>query len=111
MASRKRFWLVTVSMAAHLGVGIGLYASGVWRIERLDAGRGPFSGVGVLMPPPPPPAGGSPPANAQKFEHHLKKKLAPVVQPTEHAEKVDLHSLFTSTETDGRGLGNGHGPG
>lgn len=44
-------WLIGVSVAAHLAVGVGLFVSGVWRIERLDNQFKFSSGIGVMLPP------------------------------------------------------------
>jgi TonB family protein len=57
----RRPWIIGVSLVAHIGAGIGLFASGIWKLDRLDGGKGPGLVVGVLnlhalegSPPPAP---------------------------------------------------------
>lgn len=52
----SRSWLIGVSVVVHAAVGVGLFASGVWKIEQVEAKAMPtFLSV---APPPPPPASG-----------------------------------------------------
>lgn len=53
----SRRWLIAVSTVAHVAVGVGLFATGVWQIDQLDRPRLSIA-LGQPPAPPPPPAGG-----------------------------------------------------
>lgn len=104
----SRRWLVAVSAFAHLAVAGGLFVSGVWRLERLEAPRLAFRGLGYMMPPPAP-SGGSVAREPLKIERKVIKKKKPdvLVRPdvTRHDDPPP-----EKDEEDG-GDGDGHGPG
>jgi len=72
-------WLIAVSVLAHVGVGVAVFVSEVWRMERLHAD--PLHNELVLQPlQPPAPAGGQVAAVERKFEPKRPPKVP--VQPT-----------------------------
>jgi len=114
MARRSsRFWLVTGSIAAHVAVGVGMFASGVWRLERLDSDY-KMAGIAVMLPPPAP--SGSPadlPAQTLKKKAQERKVVKEPVQPVAQVDpevKPTTAAVATTTGT-GNGLGDGTGTG
>jgi TonB family protein len=87
-------WLVGASVLAHVAVGVGLFVSGVWRIERVQAGR---LRVDIATPLPiPAPSGGAVAANTLPFERkHIVKET---VQP-EEKKKQEVTTGSTSTSS------------
>jgi TonB family protein len=78
--SSRRLWFISLSIAGHLGLGFGIYASNVWGIEKLGPGKGPAVSLGVLGPQAP---AGDPPASKETVKSNPKKpKAAVTVQPT-----------------------------
>jgi TonB family protein len=120
MANRRgrRFWLLPLVIATHLGIGIAMYASGIWGIERLDGSRR-FGEIGVMAPPPPPAGGGSPPAAVRRaIEPKVHRKITPaLVQPVPKQKDEKLAGLLSGTEEGrgiagtGKGIGTGSGDG
>jgi TonB family protein len=100
-------WLISVSVGAHLAVGVGLFVSGVWRLERMHPGR---EVVTVTLPTPiPAPSGGPVAAEAPKITPKVPKpKVPPVpVQPTTVTPRVTPEAGGGSGETTGSGGGPG----
>ena len=54
----SRRWLVAVSIAAHISILIGLFVTGVWRLDRLERGPVRTTLDGWHPPPPPESSGG-----------------------------------------------------
>ncbi len=110
----NRRWLISVSLVAHLGLGILLFATGVWRIQRLDGGRADLA-LAVMLPPaaqeggPPP---GEKPKDARK-KTEIEKKLVKNLQPEPKAlEATPIASTLPGTgEGSGSGSGIGSGSG
>jgi TonB family protein len=76
-----RRWLIVSSALAHVAIAGGLYVSGIWRIERLEAPNVQMRGLGVMLPPPAP-SGGPVAAKMPPIERKVPKKKPPViVQP------------------------------
>jgi TonB family protein len=100
-----RRWLIVSSALAHVAVAGGLYISGIWRIERLEAPHLKMRGLGVMQPPPAP-SGGPVAAKTPPIERKIrKKKLTEIVQPQlpkPDADKPDVDDnrvgLVTGTE-------------
>lgn len=106
----NRRWLIPMSLVAHLGLGIFLFATGVWRIEKLDGGRADLA-LAVMMPPAAP-EGGPAPGEKPKdpVKKPVKKKVEQIVQP----EKIDPELAKTPaapSSTPGNGEGSGAGAG
>lgn len=104
MASKK---FVAGSLVVHLAVGLGVFAGGVWSIERLDPDHRPL-GTLAAMAPPPAVSGGGEGRSASK-----EATIRPKPRPT-------LHTLSTRTteqpkdqagDKDGGQGGGGPGPG
>jgi hypothetical protein len=104
--------LVTSSIGIHIGVAFGLFAAGVWKLERLDARERP---IDLAVAPQPDDGGGSPPGSPAPELKKKKKKpqektvVKEPVQPTEIPKKLDADP--TPANTDGNGSGSGGGSG
>ena len=85
----SRRWLIAVSVVAHLAIAVGLFVSGVWRLERLDAEHRPLHGLAVMLPPQAQAGGSSaapPPKIPPKVRIHPKVLTQPPAKRTETAE-------------------------
>ena len=102
----SRRWLVVVSIAAHLSILIGLFVSGLWRIDRLE--RGPVRARldGWHPPPPPAPSGGPVAAKLPDFVPKARKTIAkgPHQPQTRIEEPPKPPEIGTG---DGSGSGSG----
>jgi cysteine-rich repeat protein len=79
-------------------IGVGLFASGVWHIERMEAGR-QHTDIATPLPPPAPP--GSPvAARTPKFERKERRKMivkdlvVPETKPTDAPTDTGADSLI-----------------
>ncbi len=105
-----RRWLVAVSLVIHFAVIFTLFVTGMWRLERMEAGKHHID-LAVAPMPAPAPAGGSPRATP-KFEHKPTPHLVhEVVQPTPRViEAAPAMAPDTGTgDGSGSGLGSGSG--
>jgi TonB family protein len=102
----RRTTLVTVSIAGHFAVALGLYAAGIWKIERLESDHR-LAGIGVMTPTQA--AGGSPAdLPAPKFVKKEQRKV--IKEPHQPAlMRDDVVAVSTSTNTKGNGEGTGTG--
>ena len=82
-------WLIGVSVAAHLAVGVGLFASGVWRIERLDNQFKFSSGIGIMLPPQEV-SGPKPGEKPKDPEKKVAKKKVEVLVQLEEKKKTEV---------------------
>jgi TonB family protein len=103
----SRRWLIAASGVAHLAVGVGLFVTGVWRLDRLHAD--PLHQELVLGPQPPAPSGGPVAPHVDKInpkekKHVPKDPVQPVPRP------VDPKPEPTGTEPPGTGKGSGDTP-
>jgi TonB family protein len=110
----RRPWIIGVSLAAHIGAGIGLFASGIWKLDRLDGGKGPGLVVGVVTLHAL--EGSPPPAPQQKPKVvPLKKVVHEITQPPEERPRDAPPAESTGrpgngTNPDANGLtGDGFG--
>lgn len=116
MASSKklRTGVVLGSIALHIGVGLGVFASGVWSIERLGGDfRAPS--IAVVLPPEPAPSGGMAKLPETKLDVKVKEKKI-VKELTQLAEKKIETPPAKPTVSqhepgDGSGEGSGKGSG
>ncbi len=106
----NRRWLITFSLLAHTGLGIGLFAAGVWRIERLDRPKLNFV-IGVPLPAGAEPEGGSSRAAPEKREKKKTKRVVKDAQPVPKEVKApQIAAAETTGELgDGAGKGSDHG--
>jgi TonB family protein len=110
-----RRWLIPVSIAAHAGLGIFLFATGVWRLERLEPGRVDVA-LGVMLPPSEP-EGGPPPGQKPKDavkkdkDAPVKKKPDEIVQPEKKLETAPVPAVVSTEIGAGSGSGSGSGTG
>src|SRR5689334_12783553 len=103
----SRRWLVAVSIAAHLSIVIGLFVSGVWRLDRLE--HGPLHARLDGWRPPPPPASSSGPVAAKlpDFVPKAPKTIAKGIhQPQLHVEDKPIQPEIGSGEGSGAGSGS-----
>ncbi|HEY4057298.1 MAG TPA: energy transducer TonB [Kofleriaceae bacterium] len=119
MHAMSKRWLIIVSVGIHVGIAIGLFVSGVWHIERLEAGKAHLA-LGVMIPGEGPEGGGEPghkPADPPKVKPDKPKTpVKTPVQPPEHVQKPDdpkpeVASADTTGDGEGSGTGEGSGKG
>jgi TonB family protein len=107
-----RFWLISISIAAHFAVGLGLFAAGVWRLEKLESDYR-MAGIGLMVPSIE--GGGSPAAlPAHKFQKKPTRTAAKDPhQPVKREDKLDSNEQKTREpgDEDGEGTGDGKGKG
>jgi protein TonB len=105
-----RTWLVTVSIGAHFAVGVGLFATGVWDLEKLESDYR-MAGIGMMTPTQT--SGGSPaelPAHSFKRKQQPKRIAKGPVQPTKAPEdEAAAQAATAATSGTGNGLGDGTG--
>jgi len=108
----RRFWFITVSILAHVGFGIAVFASGVWHIDRLDPDRRAISVVAALGPPPSA-AGGSPQLPEVKLQPKDKPKVITkdLTQLVKLPEPDAKPAIVTGRTGDGSGSGSNVGSG
>jgi TonB family protein len=100
-----RRWLIVSSALAHVAVAGGLYVSGIWHIERLEAPHLQMRGLGVMQPPPAPSgdpvAAKTPPIERKRTKPKPPVPVQPVVvKPDDQRSKADdtRVGLVTGTE-------------
>jgi TonB family protein len=109
----RRTWLISVSVVGHLAVGVGLFASGVWKIEKLDSDSR-MASIGIMTPVMA--SGGGPqdlPAPNFVKKEKTEKKVVTNVQWDKRVEddKAKDKKLSESGEEPGEGEGPGKGKG
>jgi hypothetical protein len=105
----SRRWLVPVSLSVHFAAGLGLYAAGVWRIDKVEAAHVPTQ-IGVL--PLEAPSGGEKKLVANKPVVEKKQVAKDVTQPTIRThEPPPVADPKQPDDSDGGGKGSGTGPG
>jgi TonB family protein len=111
MASRKRFWFVTISVAAHLGTAAAVFVAGTWNIDRLDRETRPVAVLTMNLPAPAPAGGGMTlpdvkltpkPRRLATDLHQLTTKPDPQAKPTTGNPG---ETIGTGTGTDPEGIG------
>lgn len=102
----SRRWLVAVSVTAHLCILAGVFVSGVWRLERLDAAPRKFDLAVQAPPPPPAPAGGTRALQKPEFIPKVPHVVKEARQPVAH---VDAPPVERVAERNGDGTGSGSG--
>jgi len=100
-----RRWLITISLLAHVGLGIGLFVTGVWRLERLDHQHKASLSLGVMLPPGAEPEGGAAAAAPEK----LAKKKKRVVKDAQPVPRQPEAPQVAQTSTTVGELGDGTG--
>jgi len=109
MASRRTAFILG-SVLLHAGLGIGVVASGVWNIERLDGTFRSNMGLAVMLPPPPA-AGGAPELPDVQVVKKVKKVVKDTVQPTVQQDLPNKPAEVPTTAGSGDGSGSGPGSG
>lgn len=108
-SSPRRTAFILGSILLHAALGVGVFASGIWNIERLDSNFRSSPGLAVLMPPMPAPSG-SPDLPKVQIEKKQKKVVKDPVQPTVHDDTQTKPAEVPSI-TSGSGTGSGSGSG
>ncbi|MBA2539464.1 MAG: energy transducer TonB [Deltaproteobacteria bacterium] len=108
-SSKKKTWFVLASILLHTGLGVGIFASGVWNIERLDGTR-MSSSFAVILPPMPAPAGGDIKLAEVKLDRK-KKPPPPVIVQLETKQDASTKPSEVPTTVIGEGSGSGSGSG
>ena len=110
----SRRWLISISLIAHAGLGVGAYVLGAWRFDRLDFERR-ATALAVIMPGAPPAEGGhAPEAAAAPLKQNPKKRrlTKDVTQPTPKLPPETVaETSVANTGTEGNGTGEGEGEG
>jgi TonB family protein len=108
----RRLWIIVVSVAAHIGVGVALFASGIWKLDRLET-SGVHDTIGVLMMNA---EEGSPPPAAQQKpklpepKHIAKGPVQPTERPKDTPPTSDSTTSGNGTNPDAHGMtGDGTG--
>lgn len=104
----SRRWLIAVSSLAHLAVAVGLFLSGVWRMDRLDVGHVRIVDITFRPPPPPAPSGGP---EGPKPPDMTPKPLKPVPAKGTHQPKPKPDQPLPPDTGTGETTGPGKGPG
>jgi TonB family protein len=106
----RRTALVAVSIVGHLALGIGLYASGAWKLEKLDSDAR-MPPIGMMTPVLG--GGGQQDLPKQEFKkkEKLEKKVAKDVQWEKRVEIDKPTKKLEETGEPGDGEGPGKGPG
>jgi TonB family protein len=107
----RRTWLVSVSIVGHLAIGVGLFASGIWKLEKLESDHR-MAGIGIMVPTMA--SGGQQDLPEHKFvkKEKAEKKVVKDVQWDKRVETDDKPKVVATAEIgDGEGDGPGKGPG
>lgn len=102
-------WLIAVSLLAHLALGVGIFVSGIWRIEQLPRGR--MGKLSAVMAMPEPAAGGQMQSRSDvKLDPKKPAKPIPkeLTQPERNKKPPEEP---VATAGDGTTVGPGIGPG
>lgn len=108
MASTRRTAFILGSILIHAGLGVGVFASQVWGIERLDGTFKSSPGLAVMMPLPE--SGGAPKLPEVKIEKKQKQVVTETVQLTPKEDVPTKPADLPPTQTTGSG-GDGSGSG
>lgn len=106
----KRFWIISVSIAAH-GVAFAIaFIVNVWRIDRLDTSKTAFN-LAVMLPPPAP--SGGPEPGKKPVDDTPKPPPKAVTKDLTQPPKVEKppEKLASAETTSGGGIGDKTGPG
>src|SRR5262245_26009084 len=104
----SRFVILGTIALLHAGVGIGVYAAGVWNVQRLDGGIQPAKVIASIMPEPEAAGGGAIKLPEQKV---IEKEKTIVKEPTQPVEKKpDAPPTKTIATSPDIGDGSGSGP-
>ena len=112
----SRKWLISVSIVGHLAVGVGLFASGIWKLEKLESDHR-MAGIGIMVPTMAS-GGGQQDLPEHKFvkKEKAEKKVVKDVQWDKRIETDDRPKQVATSEVgdgdgEGPGTGKGKGPG
>lgn len=112
----SRRYLIIVSVAAHVAIGVGIFISGIWKIERLDYQNRVSLTIGAMIPGDM--GGGEGDEQKQDKKQEAKKKEKKhekkVVKEPVQVEKIqrdEPEETADDTGGGGGGIGDGEGPG
>lgn len=110
----SRRYLIIVSVAAHAALGVGIFVSGIWKIERLDYQHRASLTLGALMPPGEAGGGEGEKQEAKQEKKKDQKKTKTKVKEPRQVEKLqrdEADDVALETTGGGGGEGEGEGPG
>jgi TonB family protein len=109
-SNKLRTGVILGSIVVHVGIGVGMFASGVWNIERLDGNvRAPS--IAVVLPPMPEASGGPIKLPDVKVTEKERKIITEVTQPEEKKPDMPAKPQAQTQIGDGSGEGSGSGSG
>lgn len=110
----SRRYLIIASIGAHAAIGLGLFISGVWGLERLDYRHRTSLTLGAMMPPG---EGGGGEGEAEKKpetkpqkKQDKKQKTKVQLRQVEHLQKTEDEPTEVAATGGGGGEGEGEGP-
>lgn len=112
-----RRWLIVLSLLAHVGLGLFLFVTGIWRIERLDYRHRASLGLAVMIPPGLPDEGGASaaakPTTPKRRDRRevVKEPRQPERRVLEKPETAPAIAATLPGEGEGTGTGSGTGSG
>ena len=107
--SHRRAWFVASSVAAHAGIAIGVFASGIWSIDRLDRASPPTSAVAAFLPNQPASGDGGTPHRAVE-PLHPKQRVKELTQRVVERIPEPVSTPIVASTTEGLSGTRGTGP-
>jgi TonB family protein len=104
----RRTWLVSVSIIGHVGLGVGLWVSGMWKLERLESDRR-LANIGVMTPSLA--SGGSPDLPEVKFQKKQPKVEKKIAKNVQWDKRVVKEESKLESKVPGGGGDGPEGPG
>lgn len=104
----RRTWLVSFSIIGNVGLGVGLWVSGMWKLERLESDRR-LANIGVMTPSFA--SGGSPELPEVKFQKKQPKVEKKIVKNVQWDKRVVKEEPKLEAKTPGGGGDGPIGPG
>lgn len=109
--SRSRFAILGTIALLHAGVGIAVYAAGVWEVGRLDGGFQPNRVVAAIMPEPEAAGGGAIKLPEQTVTQKEKPITKDLTQQKDKKPETPAKPTISTTPDIGEGSGSGAGSG
>jgi len=110
MSRTSRRWLIIVSLSAHAALAVGIFVTGVWKIERLDYRHRVSLTVGAMLPPGEAGGGDGDRAPEKKQEPKRDKPKKVAKDPHQVAPKVaEAPAALAASVGEGDGEGDGDG--
>jgi len=104
-----RKWLIGSSLVVHFALIFGLFVTGMWKLDRLEAGRRSID-LRQIPSPPEAAASGGETRKTPEFNKKKPRVVHETVQPPEH-KPAQTETSTTTTDEPGTGSGSGSGSG